>query len=78
MAAFVHPLQYDLRSPVAKNNSITNIAPIRSNLDVTITMPCEQTKLQNAIELRATASEIVALKPDFDARAKKNDFETIF
>ena len=29
------------------------------------------TELQNTIELRATASEIVAPKPDLDARAKK-------
>ena len=107
VAAFMQPLQYDLRSPAAKDNSITNAATARSNLDATIytagTMPLQddwrypaakdngithaatarsnldaaitmrsaETELQNAIELRATASEIVAPKPDLDARAKK-------
>ena len=34
-------------------------------------MRSAETELQSTIELRATASEIVAPKPDFDARAKK-------
>ena len=67
----MQPLQYDLRDPAAKDNSITNAAAARSNLDAAITMRSAETELQNAIELRATASEIVAPKPDFDARAKK-------
>ena len=71
VAAFMQPLQYDLRSPAAKNNSITNAATARSNLDAAITMRPAETELQNAIELRATASGIVAPKPDLDARAKK-------
>ena len=41
-------------------------------------MRSAETELQNTIELRATASEIVAPKPDLDARAKKNDFEALF
>ena len=64
-------LQYDLRDPAAKDNSITNAATARSNLDAAITMRSAETELQNTIELRATASEIVAPKPDLDARAKK-------
>ena len=32
----MQPLQYDLRSPAAKDNSITNAATARSNLDATI------------------------------------------
>ena len=36
----------------------------RSNLDAAITMRSAETELQNTIELRATASEIVAPKPD--------------
>ena len=32
----MQPLQYDLRSPAAKNNSITNAATARSNLDAAI------------------------------------------
>ena len=69
----MQPLQYDLRSPAAKDNSITHAATARSNLDAAITMRSAET-LQNTIELRATASEIVAPKPDLDARAKKRRF----
>ena len=71
IAAFMQPLQYDLRSPAAKDNSITHAATAWSNLDAAITMRSAETELQNTIELRATASEIVAPKPDLDARAKK-------
>ena len=74
----MQPLQYDLRDPAAKDNSITNAATARSNLDVAITMRSAETELQNTIELRTTASEIVAPKPDLDARAKKqDDFEAL-
>ena len=66
--AFMQPLQYDLRSPAAKDNSITNAATARSNLDAAITMRSAETELQNTIELRATASEIVAPKPDGSRR----------
>ena len=74
VAAFMQQLQYDLRDPAAKDNSITNAATARSNLDAAITMRSAETELQNTIELRATASEIVAPKPDLDARAKKRRF----
>ena len=75
----MQPLQYDLRSLAAKDNSITNAATARSNLDAAITMRSAETELQHTIELRTTASEIVAPKPDLDARAKKkDDFETLF
>ena len=36
VAAFMQPFQYDLRSPAAKDNSITNAATARRNLDATI------------------------------------------
>ena len=78
VAAFMQPLQYDLRSPAAKDNSITHAAVARSNLDAAITMRSAETELQNKIELRATGSEIAASKPDLDARAKKDDFEALF
>ena len=79
VAAFMQPLQYDLRSPAAKDNNITNAATARSNLDAAITMRSAETELQNTIELRATASEIVAPKPDdLDARAEKVDFWSVF
>ena len=70
----MQPLQYDLRSLAAKDKSITNAATARSNLDTAITMRSAETELQNTIELRATASEIVAPKPDLDARGKKRRF----
>ena len=74
----MQPLQYDLRDPAAKDNSITNAATARSNLDAAITMRSAETELQSTIELRATASEIVAPKPDLDARAKKIRFWSTF
>ena len=71
----MHLLQYDLRSPVAKDNSIAHAAAAPSNLDAAITMRSAETELQNTIELRATGSEIiVAPKPDLDAKAKKRRF----
>ena len=75
---FMQPLQYDLRDPAAKDNGITHAATARSNLDAAITMRSAETELQNTIELRATASEIVAPKPDLDARAKKRRFWSTF
>ena len=70
----MQPLQYDLRSPAAKDNSITNAATARSNLDAATTVRSAETELQNTTELRTTASEIVAPKPDliFDAFFIKN------
>ena len=67
----MQPLQDDLRSPAAKDNSITNAATARSNLDAAITMRSAETELQNTIELRATASEIVAPKPSRRQSEKK-------
>ena len=78
VAAFMQPLQYDLRSLAAKDNSITNAATARSNLDAATTMQSAETELQNTIELHTTASEIVAPKPDLDARAKKRRFWNTF
>ena len=74
VAAFMQPLQYDLRSPAAKDNSITNAATARSNLDAAITMRSAETELQNAIEVRATASEIVAPQPDGSRRQSRKSW----
>ena len=74
----LQPLQYDLRSPVAKDNSIAHAAAAPSNLDAAITMRSAKTELQNTIELRATGSEIAASKPDLDAKAKKRRFWSTF
>ena len=48
----MQPLQDDFRDPAAKDNSITNAATARSNLDAAITMRSAETELQNTIELR--------------------------
>ena len=74
----MQPLQDDLRDPAAKDNSITNAATARSNLDAAIAIGSAETELQNTIELRTTASEIVAPKPDLDARAEKRRFWSTF
>ena len=64
----MQPFQYDLRSSAAKDNSITHAAAAPSNLDAATTMRSAGTELQNTIELRATASEIAAPKPDGSRR----------
>ena len=62
----MQPVQDDLRDPAAKDT--THAAKARSNLDTAITMRSAETELQNTIELRAMASEIVAPKPDGSRR----------
>ena len=74
----MQPLQDDLWIRAAKDNSMTNAATVRRNLDAATTMRSAETELQNTLELRATASEIVAPKPDLDARAKKKRFWNTF
>ena len=74
VAAFMQPLQYDLQSPAAKDNSITNAAKARSNLDAAIPMRSAETELRNTIELRATASEIVAPKTGSRRQSRKSWF----
>ena len=56
-AAWMQPLQYDLRSSAAKDKSITYAAAASINFDAAIPMRSAVTQLQNTIELRATASE---------------------
>ena len=75
----MQPLQYDLRCPAAKDNSITHAAAAPSDLDASITMRYRDIESQNTIELRATAWEIAAPKPDLGAKVKKkHDFEALF
>ena len=71
VAAFMQPIQYDLRSSAAKDNSILHAAVAPSNLDAATTMRSAEAELQNTIELRAKALKIAAPKPDLDAKAKK-------
>ena len=70
----MHPLQYDLRCSAAKDNSITHAAAAPSNLDATTTMRFAATELQNAKELRTTASETAAPRPDLAAQKKNATF----
>ena len=56
----------------------THAAAAPSNLDGATTMRSAVTELQNTIELRATASETAAPKPDLDAKAKKRRFCSTF
>ena len=53
---------------------MTNAATVRRNLDAAITMRSAETELQNAIEVRATASEIVAPQPDLSKMHFVRDF----
>ena len=50
VAAFMQPLQYDLRDPAAKDNSITNAATARSNLDAAIYTAGTILQLQSTVE----------------------------
>ena len=74
----MHPLQYDLRSSAAKDNSITHAAAARSNLDAATTIRSAETELQNTLKLRTMVSEIAAPKPDPDAKAEKRRFWSTF
>ena len=75
----MQPLQDDFRDPAAKDNSITNAATARSNLDAAITMRSAETELQNTIELRNGVGNCSSktgwiLTPE----RKKDDFEALF
>jgi len=72
-AAWMQPLQYDFRCSAAKDNSITHAAAAPSNLAATV-MRSAATELQNTLELRTTASETAAPRPDLAAKAEKRRF----
>ena len=74
----MQPLQYDLETSAAKENSITHAAAAPSNLDAAIPVRSAETELQNAIGLCATVSEIAPPKPDLDAKADKRRFWNTF
>ena len=79
----MQPLQYDLRSRSAKDNSITNAATARSNLDAAITMRSAETELQNTIEHNRTTRNGVgncSSKTGWIStpERKKDDFEALF
>ena len=64
-------LQYDLRCPAAKDNSITHADAAPSNLDAATTLRSAETKLQKTIELRAAAFEILSTKTGSRRQSKK-------
>jgi hypothetical protein len=66
-----------MQTLAAKDNSITNAATLRCNIDAAIIMRFAEAALQNTIKLRVTASEIVTPKPDLDTSAKKQDFDAL-
>ena len=74
----MQPLQYYLWDPPAQDTNITHAVAAPSNLDATTTMRPADTELRNRVELRATASEIAAPKPDLDAKAAKRRFWSTF
>ena len=78
VAAFMQQLQYDLRDPAAKDNSITNAAAARSNLDAAITMRSAETELQKTIELRALECGNCSSKTGSRRQSEKKRFWSTF
>ena len=76
-ATFMLPLQCDLRLSAGKHNNITH-APAAANLDAAIPLQSAETELQNTKQLRTTATQIAAPKPDLDAQAEKRRFWRTF
>ena len=75
----MQPLQYYLRDPAAKDTIVLRMQPQH---EATLTQPLQcdlqRAELQNTIEIRATASEIAAPKPDRRQSRQKDDFEALF
>ena len=59
----MQPLQYDFRDPAAKDNSITNAATARSNLDATIYTAGTILQLQITMEFCRPHIDETQLKP---------------
>ena len=75
----MQPLQYDLRSRAAKDNSITNAATARSNLDAAITMRSAETELQNTNRTTRNGVGNCSSKTGSQRQSeKKDDFEALF
>ena len=73
-------LQYYLRDPAAKKNSITHAAAARSNLDAAITLRSAETDLQNTI-YRTTRNGVgnCSSKTGISTpKRQKDDFEALF
>ena len=74
----MQPLQYDLRSPAAKDNSIAHAAGARSNLDAAITMRSAETELQNTMEYAQLGRKLQLQDRISAPERKKDDFEALF
>ena len=72
IATFMQPPQYDLQCSAAKYNTITHAAVAPRNLDPTTTIQFAHIALQNTVQVRTTAQEMTAPKPDLDAKAEKS------
>ena len=77
-AAWMQPLQYDLRCSPAKDNSITHAAAAPSNLDAATTMRSAENELQNTIELRARCRKLQLQNRISTPKRQKDDFEALF
>ena len=58
IAALMQPLQYDLRCPATKDNSLGHTAAAPSNLDAAITMRSAEAELQNTLAARTTRKNV--------------------
>ena len=75
----MQPLQYDVRCPAAKANSITHAAAAPSNLDAAITVRSGKTELHNTKlkELRAGERKVkLSCETDFPPKLKVEDAKT--
>ena len=78
VATFMQQLQCNLWFWAAKRKSITHAPAAAMKLDAAIPLRSAETELQNAKELRTTAAQIAAPKPDRDAHAQKRRFWFFF
>ena len=75
IAAWMQPLQYDLQSSAAKDNSITHAAAAASNLDAAIPMRSASTDSKTPYNYAHTSTSKAAWSHRYTA-AKKNDKPT--
>ena len=75
IAAWMQPLQYDLQSSAAKDNSITHAAAAASNLDAATPMRSESTDSKTPYNYAHTSTPKAAWSHRYTA-AKKNDKPT--
>ena len=72
----MQPLQYNLRDPAAKDNSITHAATARSNLDAAIPMRSVSTDSKTPYNYAHTQAHPKQREATVTLRQKKNDKPT--